>query len=196
MRHGGRRMWHYEFLSRICLRRGAGPPRGPHGVCDRLRGMVEKFRSMEFGLCVHDALGGGWGRHDNGGSDRKSIRDNRAGFSCFGNSIRPARNRQECTAAAPRVRATICTRNGAAQKNPYITMAYNETSITVACYLCNTHPKTVCRVLSGAVPLLRVQGASVIVMLRRRGASRGRPVLGGSLKSLAFMRECPKARSG
>lgn len=31
--------------------------------------------------------------------------------------------------------------------------------------------------------------------LRRRGASRGRPVLGGSLKSLAFMRVCPKARS-
>ena len=46
-----------------------------------------------------------------------------------------------------------------------------------------------------AVPLLRVQSPSVIVMLRRRGASRGRPVLGGSLKSLAFMRECPKARS-
>ncbi len=31
--------------------------------------------------------------------------------------------------------------------------------------------------------------------LRRRGASRGRPVLGGSLKSLAFMRVCPKTRS-
>jgi hypothetical protein len=47
----------------------------------------------------------------------------------------------------------------------------------------------------GVVPLLRVQKSSVIVIGRRRGASRGRPVLGGSLKSLAFMRECPKARS-
>ena len=37
-----------------------------------------------------------------------------------------------------------------------------------------------------AVPLLRVQSPSVIVIERRRGASRGRPVLGGSLKSLAF----------
>src|SRR5689334_9520955 len=37
-----------------------------------------------------------------------------------------------------------------------------------------------------AVPLLRVQGRSVIVVVRRRGASRSRPVLGRSLKSLAF----------
>ena len=34
-----------------------------------------------------------------------------------------------------------------------------------------------------AVPLFCVQKSSVIVMLRRRGASQGRPVLGGSLKS-------------
>src|SRR5215475_1849589 len=37
-----------------------------------------------------------------------------------------------------------------------------------------------------SVLLLCVQGRSVIVSERRRGASRGRPVLGGSLKSLAF----------
>jgi hypothetical protein len=84
----------------------------------------------------------------------------------------------------------------AISKHLYGTITYDQYSITVACYLCNTHPKTVCRVPFRAVPLLRVHGASVIVMLRRRGASRGRPVLGGSLKSLAFMRECPKARSG
>src|SRR5262244_3484140 len=45
-----------------------------------------------------------------------------------------------------------------------------------------------------AVPLLRVQGPSVIVMLRRRGASRGRPVLGGSLTFLAFSRVCEGAK--
>jgi hypothetical protein len=75
-------------------------------------------------------------------------------------------------------------------------MACDESSITVACYLCNTLPKTLGLDPLEAVPLLRVQSPSVIVMLRRRGASRGRPVLGGSLKSLAFLRECPKARSG
>ena len=86
--------------------------------------------------------------------------------------------------------------NEAIEKYAYKTMACREGAITSACYLCNTHPKTDCRNPSEAVPLLRVQKSSVIVMLRRRGASRGRPALGGSLKSLAFMRECPKARSG
>ena len=75
-------------------------------------------------------------------------------------------------------------------------MACDEISIATACYLCNTLLKTDPRAPSEVVPLLRVKGPSVIVMLRRRGASRGRLVLGGSLKSLAFMRECPKARSG
>jgi hypothetical protein len=86
--------------------------------------------------------------------------------------------------------------NGANGKQFGQTKACEESSITVACYLCNTLPKTACQPVLGAVPLLRVQMPSVIVMLRRRGASRGRPVIGGSLKSLAFMRECPKARSG
>ena len=66
------------------------------------------------------------------------------------------------------------------------TMSCRKTSITNACYLCNTLKK---RGRVGAlkvVPLLRVQKSSVIVIARRRGASRGRPVLGGSLKSLAF----------
>jgi hypothetical protein len=71
-------------------------------------------------------------------------------------------------------------------KNIYRTIACKECSITVACYLCNTIPKTLSLPRFEAVPLLRVQGASVIVSVRRRGASRGRPVLGGSLKSLAF----------
>jgi hypothetical protein len=47
-----------------------------------------------------------------------------------------------------------------------------------------------------AVPLLRVHGPSVIVVTRRRGASRSRPVLGRSLKSLAYTRVSPMARAG
>src|SRR6266478_3933607 len=65
-------------------------------------------------------------------------------------------------------------------------MACSESSITTACYLCNTRRKRRAVRRFSAVPLLRVQTLSVIVMVRRRGASRGRPVLGGSLKSLAF----------
>jgi hypothetical protein len=52
-----------------------------------------------------------------------------------------------------------------------------------ACYLCNTHPKTRRTKLFQAVPLLRVHFSSAIVSVRRRGASRGRPVLVGSLES-------------
>ena len=77
--------------------------------------------------------------------------------------------------------ATICMTNGTIQKHPDKTKACEESPITVACYLCNTRPKTICPTPLWAVPLLRVQSPSVIVMLRRRGASRGRPVLGGSL---------------
>src|SRR6478735_2328325 len=91
--------------------------------------------------------------------------------------------------------ATIHAPNGAIRKRQLITMTCGETSITTACYLCNTFRKRRGVRRFEAVPLLRVQKSSVIVMARRRGASRGRPVLGGSLKSLAFMRECPKARS-
>ena len=48
--------------------------------------------------------------------------------------------------------------------------------ITLACCLCNTRLKTRWRRGFRAVPLLRVQGRSVIVFVRRRGASRSRPV--------------------
>jgi hypothetical protein len=82
------------------------------------------------------------------------------------------------------------------RKHATKSICYEESTTAVACYLCNTRPKTVGSASFSVVPLLRVKGPSVIVMLRRRGASRGRLVLGGSLKSLAFMRECPKARSG
>ena len=115
---------------------------------------------------------------------------------CFGISIRcgwrPKRRKTRQASA----HATICMTNGTIQKHLDKTKACDESPITVACYLCNTRPKTICPTPFRTVPLLRVQSPSVIVMVRRRGASRGRPVLGGSLKSLAFLRECPKARSG
>jgi len=96
----------------------------------------------------------------------------------------------------PTAWGTICTLNGANRKPLWGTKACDESSITAACYLCNTLPKTAGLAPFRAVPLLCVQKSSVIVTVRRRGASRGRPVLGGSLKSLAFLRERPKARSG
>ena len=91
--------------------------------------------------------------------------------------------------------ATIPAPNGTNEKYLLKTIGCSKVLITAACYLCNTLRKRGGVRAFGAVPLLRVQKSSVIVMRRRRGASRGRPVLGGSLKSLAFMRECPKARS-
>jgi hypothetical protein len=72
--------------------------------------------------------------------------------------------------------ATICAPNGINRKQCERTKACEKNAITAACYLCNTLPKTAVRTPSRAVPLLRVQKPSVIVMLRRRGASRGRPV--------------------
>jgi hypothetical protein len=96
-------------------------------------------------------------------------------------------------AAAPT--ATIGESIGTIRKYRMETMVCRKTSITSACYLCNTLRKRGRVWMFEVVPLLRVQKSSVIVIERRRGASRGRPVLGGSLKSLAFMRECPKARS-
>src|SRR5690348_22323 len=81
-----------------------------------------------------------------------------------------------------------------AKKYKIKTISSDKRSITVACYLCNTRPKTRLTGPFQAVPLLRVQCPSVIVMERRRGASRGRPVLGGSLTFLAFSRVCEGAK--
>ena len=105
---------------------------------------------------------------------------------------RSARGKTPTELCVPRLSRRIRSKRKSACK----TETCEENSKPSACYLCNTVPKTIRRARSGAVPLLLVQSRSVIVMVRRRGASRGRPVLGGSLKSLAFMRECPKARSG
>ena len=73
-------------------------------------------------------------------------------------------------------RARICGKKSTL-KYRYKTMACRDASITTACYLCNTHPKTGRLSARKAVPLLRAQGPSVIVMVRRRGASRSRLVL-------------------
>src|SRR5262245_28138175 len=71
-------------------------------------------------------------------------------------------------------------------KSLYTTTAYSETFTSRPCYLCNTLPKTGSPHSSEAVPLLRVQSASVIRTVRRRGHPEVAPFLGGSLKSLAF----------
>jgi hypothetical protein len=66
--------------------------------------------------------------------------------------------------------------NGTIQKQQVKTCTCRNISITVACYLCNTHWKRGEAGAFEAVPLLLVQESSVIVISRRRGASRGRPV--------------------
>jgi hypothetical protein len=53
---------------------------------------------------------------------------------------------------------------------------YEGGSITVACYLCNTFLKTARTGRLCVVLLLRVQNCSGMLIVRRRGASRGRPV--------------------
>jgi len=131
---------------------------------------------------------------------RSAREPGRAGNICgckgrCGGSIRRQSTCGKGKAVTEAACATISRANRAIENSICKTMPCSESAITSACYLCNTHPKTDCGKVLEAVPLLRVQKSSVIVMLRRRGASRGRPVLGGSLKSLAFMRVCPKARS-
>lgn len=77
--------------------------------------------------------------------------------------------------------------NGTNQKNRFKSISYRKVSITVTCYLCNTRPKTRQMGRFGVVPLLRVQSRSVIVVARRRGASRSRPV---SIGRLSPSRSC------
>src|SRR5512142_742650 len=88
--------------------------------------------------------------------------------------------------------------DGTASKLSVKTMHCGGGSITSACYLCNTRRKTSFSGPFRSVLLLCVQGRSVIVTERRRGASRGRPGLGGSLKSLALagVSESAKRLSG
>ena len=71
---------------------------------------------------------------------------------------------------------TIAVSTGSIRKYRIETVSCRETSITNACYLCNTLWKRGGLRSLEAVPLLRVQKSSVIVITRRRGASRGRPV--------------------
>ena len=94
----------------------------------------------------------------------------------FCGSIRRGSGAESAIGGETAARTAVFGRNQAIEKYIDKTIAYEKRTITSACYLCNTHPKTVSPTASEAVPLLRVQKSSVIVMLRRRGASRGRPV--------------------
>ena len=89
-------------------------------------------------------------------------------------------------AAAPA--ATIRVSNGGIQKTTLETNTCGDISITNACYLCNTLRKRGGVGPFRAVPLLRVQKSSAIVITRRRGASRSRPV--------RWFAEVPRADAG
>jgi hypothetical protein len=76
-----------------------------------------------------------------------------------------------CGAFTAHSPANCAIRNFRMQSYPY-----KESTIQIACSLCNTPRKRAKAGAFRAVPLLRVQESSVIVITRRRGASRGRPV--------------------
>ena len=88
---------------------------------------------------------------------------------CSGGAIRSESGRMRAQAGGLAAFTTICTPNGTNRKQCFGTKACDESSITPACYLCNTHPKTVRLASFQAHHLLRVHVPSVIVMLRRRG---------------------------
>jgi hypothetical protein len=72
--------------------------------------------------------------------------------------------------------ALIVGQDGTFQETTDNSDGYEEGSITVACYLCNTFSKTARTGPFRVVLLLRVQNCSWMLIVRRRGASRGRPV--------------------
>jgi len=78
-------------------------------------------------------------------------------------------------------------------KCQFISMAYKARSRRRECYLCNTWPKTLRTAPFCGAPLLPVHRPWVMVRVRRRGASRSRPVWEFRYKSLALMRGCPKS---
>ena len=73
-------------------------------------------------------------------------------------------------------RSLISSQNGTFEERSYNSYSYGECSIAVACYLCNTFLKTAGVGPFRVVLLLRVQKCSGMLIVRRRGASRGRPV--------------------
>lgn len=123
---------------------------------------------------------------------RVSNRNREAGRpSCLRARIRAARfePRVECGSwifrrirdlpGKPEKRRMGSAKSGSAgtnSKHLLKSICYPEPPITLTCYLCNTRPKTREMGRFQVVPLLRVQSRSVIVVARRRGASRSRPV--------------------
>jgi hypothetical protein len=84
---------------------------------------------------------------------------------------RPAMDKQAADA-----HALVSCLDGTFLESVNNSCSYEEGSITVACYLCNTFLKTARTRRSRVVLLLRVQNCSGMLIVRRRGASRGRPV--------------------
>lgn len=80
------------------------------------------------------------------------------------------------------------------RKNTTFPAAYRCSMGDFACYLCNTSLKTAGTAPFQGGPLLRDYDCWAMVIEATEGGIPRSSRLGVSLKSLAFMRECPKAR--
>ena len=81
------------------------------------------------------------------------------------------------------------------RKSLYKTDTCEESAITIECYLCNTLPKTASNCGLPSRSFIACAGTFGNCDDATEGGIPRSSRLGGSLKSLAFMRECPKARS-
>jgi len=103
----------------------------------------------------------------------------------------PSRIVQQLARNRRSVRAMLADRG--ARNSLLLSNDYPSQPLRCECYLCNTWPKTLRGDCFCSAPLLPVQGPWVMVCVRRRGASRSRPVWVFRYKSLALMRGCPKS---
>ena len=123
---------------------------------------------------------------------RESIEAGTAGCFCVSDSTNSQPGGALRSVALPHRRS--CGTLWSNFKNTTFPNAYSSSSWIFACYLCNTSPKTAGTAPFQGGPLLRDYDCWAMVVEATEGGIPRSSRLGVSLKSLAFMRECPKAR--
>jgi len=115
-------------------------------------------------------------------------------FSDGASPIRRESTRSKRKPRLPAACATICALNLRYSKQRDETEATEKAGSRLRVCLCNHISKNGCRDRVRSGSLVACADVFSNCVGATEGASRGRP-LGGSLKSLALKRECPKARS-